>query len=93
MRTNSIFLHYSDADGRAPGTAAHLLLWPPALIQAAEGFWGGWDGLSGIGGLGVLQTLPELLFPCKAWMPAQMKQQAQPASAFTQAEGILKACE
>lgn len=41
----------------------------------------------------MLQTLPGLLFPCKAWMPAQMKQQAQPASAFTQAEGILKACE
>jgi len=63
------------------------------LLRRRVGFWGGWDGLSGIGGLGVLQTLPGLLFPCKAWMPAQMKQQAQPASAFTQAEGILKACE
>lgn len=46
MRTNSIFLHYSDADGRAPCTAAHLLLWPPALIQAAEEEGGllGWMG-------------------------------------------------
>lgn len=48
MRTNSIFLHYSDADGRAPCTAAHLLLWPPALIQAAEE--GGWP--FGVGGMG-----------------------------------------